>query len=110
MQRIKEDSASSSAESLCPHAERELAAFARAVQELFGPEQARQAIEDWIEKLELTDCRIPEAVRDWRGLTIAAAVRLASRTNGLPQDQPYVRSETPKARPSPENPGGTLSG
>jgi hypothetical protein len=36
-------------------AERELGAFIRAVTDLFGPEQARLAAEDWVEELELMD-------------------------------------------------------
>lgn len=60
-------------------AEKELRAFARAVQELFGSGQIRQSIEDWIEELESMDWRCAESVPDWRGITIAAAVRLASR-------------------------------
>lgn len=72
-------------EALGSDAEKELAAFARAVQELFGPEQARQAIEDWMEELESVDWRSQKTVRDWRGLTTSAAVRLARRVNVLPQ-------------------------
>lgn len=83
MQRVKEDSASISQGALCACAERELAAFALAVQALFGPEQARQAIEDWMQELESMDWPSLETVRDWRGLTVAAAVRLASRVNVL---------------------------
>ena len=85
MQRTKEDSASISVEALCSDAERELTAFTRAVQELFGSEQARQSIEDWMEELESMDWLGQKPARDWRGLTIAAAVHLASRVNGLPQ-------------------------
>jgi hypothetical protein len=36
-------------------AERELGVFIRAVTELFGPEQARLAAEDWVDALELMD-------------------------------------------------------
>jgi hypothetical protein len=68
-------------------AEKELAAFARAVQELCGAGQVRQSIEDWIEELESMDWRCEEAVPDWRGITIAAAVRLASRSSALPQSR-----------------------
>ena len=35
--------------------EPELRAFIRAVTELFGPEQARIAAEDWVDELELVD-------------------------------------------------------
>ena len=84
MRRTKEDSASISMGALCAGAERELAAFAGAVQALFGSEEARQGIEDWMEQLESMDWRSQETVRDWRGLTIAAAVRLANRVNCRP--------------------------
>jgi plasmid stabilization system protein ParE len=62
-----------------PDAEKELAAYARAVLELFGPEQARQSVEDWMEELELMDLPGEKAIPDWRRLTIAAASRLAVR-------------------------------
>ena len=66
-------------------AERELAAFARAVNDLFGSEQAQRAAEDWIEELELMDLPTGKAAPDWRCLTIAAASRLANRVNFRPQ-------------------------
>jgi hypothetical protein len=50
-QRTKEDSPTA-LRTLCLCAERELSAFARAVEGLFGPEQAQQSIEDWMEELE----------------------------------------------------------
>ena len=79
---------------MCASAETELAAYARAVQELFGPEQAQQAIEDWMEELESMDWRSQETVPDWRGLTIAAAVRLARRVNVLPQRKAVSLAES----------------
>jgi hypothetical protein len=66
---------------LLPEAERELTAFAVAVTQRFGAEQARQFIEDWIEELELMDWPTGEALPDWRRITIAAALRLAGRVN-----------------------------
>jgi len=60
-------------------AERHLAAFARAVHELYGAEQARQSAEDWVEELELTDWPEGETAPDWRQITVAAAARLAGR-------------------------------
>lgn len=64
-----------------PIAEKELAAFARAVTELFGAEQARRAVEDWIEELELSEWPTGSAPPDCRQVTIAAAARLANRVN-----------------------------
>ncbi len=66
---------------LLPEAERELTAFALAVTQLFGAEQARQSIEDWMKQLELMDWPTGEALPDWRRITIAAALRLAGRVN-----------------------------
>jgi hypothetical protein len=52
-----------------------LGAFMRAVTKLFGPEQARVAAEDWVDKLEFVDILPEPAGRDWRSVTIAAAAR-----------------------------------
>jgi hypothetical protein len=60
-------------------AERELAAFARAVRELFGPEQANLSSAEWIDELEsLNWCAGPVA-SDFRRITAAASSRLAHR-------------------------------
>jgi len=64
---------------LLNRAEKELAAFARAVSEMFGPEHVHQSVEDWIEELELMDWPQSNSVPDWRHVTVAAAARLASR-------------------------------
>ena len=69
---------------LLPMAERQLAAFARAVNKLFGFEQAQQSVEDWMEELELMDWPTGEATPDWSHVTIAAAARLANRVNFRP--------------------------
>src|SRR6202051_2196047 len=58
-----------------------LGAFMRAVTELFGPEQARVAAEDWVDELEFVDILPEPAGRDWRSVTIAATARLANRLN-----------------------------
>jgi hypothetical protein len=57
-------------------AERELSAFVTAVRQLFGPEQARQAANNWMEELEQTDWTCEAQPIDWRSVTIAAAARL----------------------------------
>jgi hypothetical protein len=57
-------------------AEKELSAFIRAVEKLFGAEQARQSALDWIEELELVDWPLRDAIPDWRRATVAASVRL----------------------------------
>jgi hypothetical protein len=73
-------------EHLMTSAERELGAFMTAVSELFGTEHARRAADDWLDELERIDT-LPETGRDFRAITIAAAVRLATWLNadgGLP--------------------------
>jgi hypothetical protein len=62
-------------------AERELGAFIRAVTELFGPEQARLATEDWVEQVELMDELPGPTRREWGSVTVAASVQLARRVN-----------------------------
>jgi len=64
---------------LFPGAEKELISYARAVQELFGSEQARQSVEDWLEELKSMDLPAAGAIPDWRRVTIAAATQLAIR-------------------------------
>ena len=80
MQRTRQFCAELTAE-LLPCAEKELAAYAQAVQEVFGSEQARQSVQDWVEEIEGTDWPSGDAIPDWRLLSIAAAVRLARRVN-----------------------------
>ena len=62
-------------------AERELGAFFAAVTELFGPEQARLSVEDWLEELQLLDTLPGLRKSDLRQVTIAALTRLATRVN-----------------------------
>ena len=62
-------------------AERESGAFIRAVTELFGPEQARLATEDWVEEVELMDALPGPTRREWGSVTVAASVQLARRLN-----------------------------
>lgn len=68
-------------------AERELAAFTAAVNELFGAEQARQAAEDWISEFA-SAWEGGETVRDLRQITIKAAPRFAKRVNAqIPESE-----------------------
>lgn len=60
-------------------AERELAAFAGAVREIFGSEQARVSTEEWIDELESLDWPATPGASDFRRITTAASVRLAHR-------------------------------
>lgn len=65
-------------------AERQLSSFIAAVMELYGSEQAKLSADDWLEESELTDSPPRSELRDWRAVTIAASVRLASRVNSSP--------------------------
>ncbi len=49
--------------------------------ELFGPEQVRLAVQDWLDELVLMEALPGLASRDWRLITIAASARLANRVN-----------------------------
>ena len=62
-------------------AERELSAFIVAVAELFGPDQARISVEDWLDESGLIDVSPRSTHREWRAITIAASLRLANRLN-----------------------------
>lgn len=62
-------------------AERELAAFALAVDELYGHAEAQQSLEDWLEAMQSTDLPVTPKPADWRRVTISAAVQLARRLN-----------------------------
>jgi hypothetical protein len=58
--------------------ERELAAFFRAVTELFGSEQAEHSAEDWLHELETVN-GLPASIREWQLITARVATRLANR-------------------------------
>jgi hypothetical protein len=61
---------------LYPLAERELSAFFHAVDQLFGAEQARRSMLDWIDEMEAMSWPAGEAVPNWRQATIRASARL----------------------------------
>ena len=63
-------------------AEKELSAFMRAVDQLFGAEQARQSALDWIEELERMDWPSGESIPDWRRATVGASARLGALLSG----------------------------
>ena len=70
-----------SSDDLIKMAERELGAFFAAVTELFGPEQARLSVEDWLQELESLDTLPGLRNCDWRQVTLAVLTRLANRVN-----------------------------
>jgi hypothetical protein len=57
-------------------AEKELSAFIRAVDKLFGAEQARQSARHWIEELERMDCRLENRFQIGVGLRWAQVLGL----------------------------------
>ncbi len=59
-------------------AERELAAFSRAVTELFGSEEAEVAAGEWLQELTAIH-DLPTSVHQWRQITTKVAGRLAGR-------------------------------
>ena len=63
-------------------AEKELSAFIRAVDKLFGAEQARQSALDWIEELGHIDWPSGESIPDWRRATVGASARLGALLSG----------------------------
>jgi hypothetical protein len=63
-------------------AEKELSAFIRAVDKLFGPEQARQSALHWIEELELMGWPSGESIPDFRRATVGASARLGALLSG----------------------------
>lgn len=65
-------------------AERELSSFLTAVKELYGPEQAGLAEEDWLDESDLIDSPPLSTERDWRSVTVAASARLAQRLKVAP--------------------------
>ena len=65
-------------------AERELAAFASAVKELFGPEQASLSSAEWIDELHSLNWPAGPAFSDFRRITVAASSRLAQRRRFAP--------------------------
>ena len=60
-------------------AELELAAFTRAVRELFGPEQANLSSAEWIDELESLNWPVGSGASGFRQITAAASSRLAHR-------------------------------
>src|SRR6202795_2157635 len=79
-------------------------AYLRAVTELFGPEQARLAAEDWVDELELTDALPGPTRRDWGSVTVAASAQLARRLNtGVERPAPRVAPTNTKVSPIPSS-------
>ncbi|MGD0471122.1 MAG: hypothetical protein ABSA54_22330 [Terriglobales bacterium] len=74
-----EESCSSTYEDQMHMAERELSAFISAVTQLFGPEEAKLSVEDWLDESELVDSPPRSTSRDWRAVSVAASARLAKR-------------------------------
>ena len=73
-------------------AEKELSAFIRAVDKLFGSEQARQSGLDWIEQLGRMDWPSGESIPDWRQATVGASARLGALSRSHRHDSEEIRS------------------
>jgi hypothetical protein len=80
-------------------AERELSAFIRAVTELFGPEQARLSIEDWLNQSELMDSPHRATRKEWRAAAMAASARLANRETLALDHRAIAKSTDTKVSP-----------
>jgi len=65
---------------LIASAERELSAFFSAVGELFGPEEAAHAANDWLQQLKAMKT-LADSPGQLRLLSISAAAKLAKRVN-----------------------------
>jgi hypothetical protein len=70
---------------LITRAERELAAFFRAVTESFGKEQAEVSADNWLRELAAVD-DLPASPKEWGRLTVRASARLVQE---LHKDNPY---------------------
>lgn len=84
-------------------AERELAAFIRAVKQLFGAESALLSAEDWLDESQLMDSPPHATSRDWQAVTVAASARLANRVNAARDHRTPAVSTDPKASPIPSS-------
>ena len=82
-------------------AERELSAFIAAVVELFGADQARMSVEDWLDESGFMEVSPRSTHRDWRAITIAASVRLANRLNVGLHRQRLLGASTTDTQVSP---------
>jgi len=71
-------------------AEKELSAFIRAVEMLFGAEHAHQSALKWIEELERMDWPSGESIPDWRRATVGASARLGALLSAV--NSPVSRS------------------
>jgi hypothetical protein len=66
-------------------AEREFASFLTAVNQSYGPDQAKLSEEDWLEESELIDSPPRSEPRNWHAVTVAASARLANRVIAKPE-------------------------
>jgi len=57
---------------------KELAAFFTAIDNLFGPEQARRSAINWIEELDSIDGQSEDSMPNWRQATVAASALLSA--------------------------------
>ena len=60
-------------------ADRELASFYGAIERKYGPEEARKAARDWIDKMGTMDWPVDGVLPNWRRVSVVAADCVASR-------------------------------
>src|SRR5260370_38504646 len=75
-------------------AERELAAFFSAVTDLFGSEQARLSVEDWLDGLAAMN-GLPPSTRELRWITVERSAPLAKRVCRLRPAQSALSNPKP---------------
>ncbi len=61
----------------------ELSAFTQAVEDEFGPEQARESEREWLDEADSMDAPPLSTVRNWRAVSTAAAFRLEADTGAM---------------------------
>ena len=79
-------------------AERELAAFARAVKALFGPEQTSLSTAEWIDELDSLNWQVRPEVSDFRRISTAASAGLARRNLFKPSQEDPIETSTSSRR------------
>ena len=69
----------------------------KAVTDSFGPNEARLAVEDWLEVLDSRQDLAGLRADDWRSISVAAASRLAARLNAASRPSQYFQYQRPAA-------------
>jgi hypothetical protein len=78
---------------LFPLAEKELSAFVHAVDQLFGSEAQRSAL-DWIHEMDVMNWPVGDAMPNWRQATIRASTQLYSSHSPAGKNDADKKAET----------------